>query len=239
YAVDISGSSVIMAKVGAGVLHYELCESTHEVVKIKGCEPMDYYGHWLDSSGLYLNLELEAGWNCQGLTADVQFDLVEVDTSVIRDGFDLVATAENASFQWGRCGAGSDWTPVPLATDSVFSPIVAGFYAVQVQQDGCELQSNCLFWPPQLPPTSTEAPLTSRLHLYPNPGSGQATLDLTALPQPADLRIFDARGRWLGRMEQLGGSVEVDLRKFGGGPGLYVIQVQAGGEIGTLKLVWE
>ncbi|MEM7658656.1 MAG: T9SS type A sorting domain-containing protein, partial [Bacteroidota bacterium] len=98
-------------------------------------------------------------------------------------------------------------------------------------------RSACFFWAPPL--VSAEASLTSRLRLYPNPGSGQATLDLSVLSQPAEVRIYDARGRWLGSMERLRGSVEVDLRKFGGGPGLYLLQVQAGAEMGTLRMVWE
>ena len=242
-SLAIDGPSAIAGTSGGGgagplfnyAYHYEQCLARHEVVKLSACEPMEYYGHWLDSTGLYENLTLEVDWECDSLTADVQFDLIEVDTSVIRQGDSLVATASNATFQWIRCMPG--WPEVPGGTEAVLLPDTAGLYSVIVEQQGCQRQSGCFWWAPDL--VSRDNSFSSRLRLYPNPSSGQATLDLSALPQPADLRIYDARGRWLGSLEQLRGTVEIDLRQFANGPGLYLLQIQAGEEIGTLKLVWE
>jgi hypothetical protein len=84
-----------------------------------------------------------------------------------------------------------------------------------------------------------EASLASRIHLYPNPNSGQFHLDLSALAQAADLQIYDATGRWLGSREQVRGQVSLDLRDFGHGPGLYLLRVQVGEAFTALRVVWE
>jgi hypothetical protein len=84
-----------------------------------------------------------------------------------------------------------------------------------------------------------EASLASRIHLYPNPNSGQFRLDLSGLPQAADLQLYDATGRWLGNQEQVRGEVSLDLREFGHGPGLYVLRVRVGEAFTALRVVWE
>jgi hypothetical protein len=241
--LGIDGPSAIAGTSGAPgvngapfnyVYHYEQCVLRHELVKVTSCEPMDFYGNWLDSSGFYeVDIEPES-WDCDSLTASVQFDLIEVDTSMIHVGDSLIATASGATFQWMRCGAGR--TPIPGATDSVYVPTSTGFYAVAVTQFGCTEISPCL---PVLIFTSKDDLLADQLLLYPNPNAGQFRLDLSALAQAADLQIYDATGRWLGSREQVRGQVSLDLREFGHGPGLYLLRVQVGEAFTALRVVWE
>ena len=217
------------------VLHYERCTARHQVVKLTRCEAVDFFGHWLDSTGTYLiDPVAPTSWSCDSLSATVQFDLVAVDTSVVRAGDSLLATATQASFQWVRCGTG--YTPIPGATSAAYVPDTMGFYAVEVTQQGCTEVSACRF---VVRLTSQDSPLAPRLRLYPNPSQGLAWLDLSALSLPAKVTVFDAAGRRILARQASPGTFPLDLAALGATPGLYLVLVQAGTETAILRMRWE
>ncbi|GAB4415190.1 MAG: hypothetical protein OHK0039_23610 [Bacteroidia bacterium] len=243
-SLAIDGPSAIAGTSGApGVnndepfnyaYHYEQCRARHQVINLTACEPMDYYGHWLGSTGLYQDLAFETDWGCDSLTADVLFEITAVDTAVVRLGDTLVATADGASFQWLRCGVG--YTPIPGATGPTFVPDSLGFYAVEVTQQGCSAVSACRL---VLALTRQTPSLASQVRLYPNPGKGQVQIDLSGLAQPTRLRVFDTQGRLLHTRTAQPTLTDLDLRTPGRGPGLYLLHLQTGSESATLRLLWE
>jgi len=100
-------------------------------------------------------------------------------TSITQTVTTITSDETNAAYQWVDCGA--NFAPIPGATAQTFAPTVAGQYAVELSRNGCTEITPCvLFGFSGIAEINTEA-----LVLYPNPTSGNLTIESNATIEKA------------------------------------------------------
>ena len=72
----------------------------------------------------------------------INLEILEVNTTVVDESPNLIAQAEDASFQWLNCDL--DFEVMDGDTLALFSAEENGVYAVQVSQFGCVDTSECI-----------------------------------------------------------------------------------------------
>jgi len=119
-------------------------------------------------------------------------EVTAVDTAVSQDGVQLAALATNASYQWYNCSTNQ---LIQGATDSIFTALVAGSYAVLVTQNGCSEFSDCFDVTPLSSPTNS---FSYAIRAYPIPA--QRLIEVKIEPSPQDkveLSVLNVLGQEL------------------------------------------
>jgi hypothetical protein len=166
--------------------------------------------------------------------------------------FDVFATkltdaGASASFAWLQTagGPGDDFAS-SLAVDPDGRVYVAGtvappatFGALTVASSGSARTSFVGVLAAGPLAASKATPLVG-LELYPNPAHGRATVQVPAVPGApiATLTVLDAMGRTL-RTQSAATNARAELDLTSLAPGLYAVQVAAGGQLATQRLVVE
>lgn len=115
-----------------------------------------------------------------------------VDLSVTPSGPSLIAQAGDASFQWIDC---EDFSPIPGATNAVFTPGVSGNYAVLVTQNGCSDTSAC--FPVVVLGAADLASQTRRFQVWPNPAKDFIEISsntAAGFAEPDAVLVYDMLG---------------------------------------------
>lgn len=157
--------------------------------------------------------------------------LITVDTALTREGIVLTAHAEGASYQWWDC---SNTQILPGETGRSFTAYENGTYAVDITQNGCTQTSSCY----SITTVGLDADkLKNRLSAYPNPTSGEITLDLGQHYRDIQVSVSNLAGQTVFRQIY---SEATQLRLEIPGPaGLYLVNmVTATGQTASLK-VWK
>lgn len=135
--------------------------------------------------------------NSSGCDSLVTLDLSEtsVDTSITQVGPTLFASNLASGWQWINCENGQ---AIQGETNSSFTPLVNGAYAVIVDQDGCSDTSNCF----NVSDISILENAQNQINVYPNPHNGFAKIDLPEGAQTIEWTLFDLTGRKLNNTTQ-------------------------------------
>jgi uncharacterized delta-60 repeat protein len=103
----------------------------------------------------------------------INVNQISVDTAITVGNATFLANASNATFQWLLCNG--TYSPIPSETNQTYTPTqLAGFYAVEVTQNGCIDTSAC--YPLILTVLSNSSKIET-IELYPNPATNQLTVD--------------------------------------------------------------
>jgi hypothetical protein len=161
------------------------------------------------------------------ITVDLHID--KVDTSVIRDRSVLISADIQANHQWIDCDNG--YTPIPGETYLTYSARNNGRYAVIVSNGACVDTSGVY----EILMTGITEPGGDQITLYPNPTSGNFTIDLGRVYTEARVTITRFDGQVI-QAESLSGlrKMNLDLEVP---PGLYMITIIADGKENIFKLV--
>jgi hypothetical protein len=164
------------------------------------------------------------------VTLNVTF--YEVEVGVTADTYILTADEAGATYQWLDCN--EDWMAVSGATDQSFEPVLNGSYAVIVDDGTCVDTSDCY----DIVALSLGEDEINLLKVYPNPTSGQFTVELTGAEAGAVLRLHDASGRLI--RESLVNNETIVAFNTDLAPGVYFISLIDGGKLQEIvKLVVE
>jgi hypothetical protein len=164
------------------------------------------------------------------VTLNVTF--YEVEVGVTADTYILTADEASATYQWLDCN--EDWMAVSGATDQSFEPVLNGSYAVIVDDGTCVDTSDCY----DIVALSLGEDEINLLKVYPNPTSGQFTVELTGAEAEAVLRLHDASGRLI--RESLVNNETIVAFNTDLAPGVYFISLIDGGKLQEIvKLVVE
>jgi hypothetical protein len=128
-------------------------------------------------------------------------DFFVVDPTILLNAGMFTALPNYDSYQWVLCNNGS-FTPIEGQTEHTFTPLDSGVYAVQISNGPCSEVSECV--------TFTNLQENSRPSAflpYPNPSSGEFSLDLRTMNGLVRLVIADASGRMVEEREFSGGAV--------------------------------
>jgi subtilisin-like proprotein convertase family protein len=165
------------------------------------------------------------GGSCQSVTVTQ----TNVNTTTTLFEGVLTANQNGATYQWVDCNNGN--ADIPGETGQNFVPAVNGSYAVEVTIGGCTATSSCVAY--NVVGLSELSDLN--IVLYPNPTSGTITVDFGKETAIDYLNVTDVTGR-LVREERAftSGALNIDLSRES--KGVYFLNVQAGGELQTLKI---
>ena len=163
------------------------------------------------------------------LTRQIIVPVRKVDTGVDQAGIVLTSRNANATYQWLDCN--TNLSPVQGQTGRSFTPAVNGRYAVEVTQDGCKAVSDCF----QIISVSIPEAGSGAVRLFPNPNTGQFTIDLGKYKSNVSISVFDQHGRKASETHSdFGREFVLNLRLA---PGIYFLIITANGETSNLKFV--
>ncbi len=114
-----------------------------------------------------------------------------VDVSVTQNVQVLTANATGAQFQWLNCNA--NFTPISNATQQTFTAAVNGSFAVQVTQNNCTDTSQCFV----VDRVGVEKFSKEEVLVFPNPNTGNFTLQLPFESKSLYIQIIDMSGKRL------------------------------------------
>lgn len=152
-------------------------------------------GEYLSPYGTYL-------WNSSGIYADTLINpdecdsiiitdltIYSIDTSVTRVGDTLIATDSAASYQWLDCS--EENSPIPGATNQMFTPTSNGEYAVIINANICADTSSCQL----VSSVSIEDNIgKDGLAITPNPTDGDISISLSQPHYGATICIRSVMG---------------------------------------------
>ena len=180
------------------------------------------------TSGMYMDTLINAA-GCDSLLT-IALTVTTPDTGVSVNSNVLTATAASGSFQWVNCDSG--FTPIQGETNATYTATQTGNYAVIVSENGCVDTSGCAF----VMVTMREELISGRdFTISPNPHTHQFTLTLPGNPEQGELRIFNALGQELLKID-LKNRNEL-LLEIPGPAGMYWVQLRDGSKTGTVRLI--
>ncbi len=141
-----------------------------------------------------------------------------IDNSVTVDGNLLTANADGVTYQWVDCNNGK--APIPGETNKIFNAVTNGNYAVIISNRGCSITSNCI----NIVTTGVNETIPGgNIRAYPNPTSGNLTIDLAEIFAKVEVIITDVNGK-VSLRKSYYDTKKIDL-DIDGTSGLYFITI--------------
>jgi uncharacterized repeat protein (TIGR03803 family) len=200
-------------------LHLTISHSTESMLDTVACES------FTSPSGRYI-------WNINGNYIDtipnaagcdsimtIHVTVIHPNTTIISSGSGLQAVFAGGEYQWVNCLEG--YLPITGAVDQSLTPLSPGSYAVIVNDQGCLDTSDC--YTVEVTGLS-ENEAKAGMTVYPNPTSGNFTIDLGKIYPEALVTITRDDGQVI-RKENVKNSRMVDM-KLDEPPGVYMVTVR-------------
>lgn len=179
------------------------------------------------TSGTYVDTVQTLNGCDSVITIDLTIN--DVNTAVILNWTTLVSQANGAQYQWLNCD--SAYAEIAGATSQLFTPAYNGSYAVEVTKNGCTDTSACM----AVSNVGIEEALSHEILVYPNPSTGQVTVDLGDRYQNATIDVYDHLGRLEGTYG-FNNNSKVSLT-IDGAAGLYHLVVRFDDESYTQRIL--
>ncbi|MFN0187076.1 MAG: T9SS type A sorting domain-containing protein [Bacteroidia bacterium] len=152
------------------------------------------------------------------------------DVTTTTTGITISANNGSASFQWIDCDNSN--SVIAGATSQTFTPSTNGNYSVQLTENGCVDTSACVAI------TTVgiiENSFGNSLLVYPNPTSGNFSVDLGATYENSDILIKDISGKLI--VSKTISQSQVLILTIKEPAGIYIISVHAGDKKAVIRLI--
>ena len=156
-----------------------------------------------------------------------------IDVNIFLIGTTITANNTNGTYQWINCD--DDYSQVQGETDISFTPINNGNYALEVTENDCIDTSACLNISTIL--GGGEYNLGAVFSVFPNPTSGDFTLEFGANYETSIVSITDITGRLI-YSTKLSQTRHLHL-SFDEPKGMYFVALESGNNKSIIKLVKE
>ena len=194
---------------------------------------------WIDGNN-YTASNNSATFNIVGGAANGCDSLVTLDLTInnvsdittTTSGITITANNSGASYQWLDCDNNN--SVIASETGQSFTAIANGNYAVELTENGCIDTSACVN-------ISTvgiiENNFGNSLSLYPNPTSGNFSIDLGGMYENSFISISDVTGRLLESKTFTQSQIlNLSIKEPAG---IYIVSIQAGDKKAVIRLVKE
>ncbi len=156
-----------------------------------------------------------------------------VDASTTTSTFDITANESNAQYQWVDCD--NNFAPIVGETGQTFTATANGNYAVIVtSSNGCEETSPCVA-------ITTigllENTFGQALTLYPNPTTGNFTIDLGSEMDAVELTVLDLSGKVISSTRYT--QTEAIHYHLNEPSGVYILEIKSADHKARVRLVKE
>lgn len=166
---------------------------------------------------------------CDSLvTLDLTIIELEAEVEMTTDGF--ICLNQDVNYQWYDCTNGN--LLLENEIDSSFSPLQTGSYFVEIMNNACTSQSDCL----PFEVTHIDEQVSHSITMFPNPSTDHFELRFTTASS-AQLIIYDALGAQVASnsfSSQTHFSQQLDVK-----PGVYMVVVKSEGGIWVERLIVE
>lgn len=144
-------------------------------------------GKIFENSGTYLDTLINSN-GCDSIIT-INFTRTFLNTEVADSSFFLTSQATNVFYQWLDCG--NNFSQIANENQSVFHPEENGVYAVEISKgNSCKDTSDCY----DIIRIGIDNYKTQQLKLFPNPSTGNFTINLSEKESNVNIIIFDSRG---------------------------------------------
>ena len=167
--------------------------------------------------------------NCDSVVT-LNLTINSVDTATSQVGNVLTANASGAAYQWLDCNNSN--SIIGGETGQVFTASNNGNYAVEVNENGCVDTSSCYL---VVTVGVSENNFTQNLNLYPNPTTGEFSIDLGEDFKQANIQILDLSGRVI--YQKTTENKQVINLNFEAPKGIYFVSINTGLKQSTVKLI--
>jgi len=182
------------------------------------------------SSGQY-NTVLTNAEGCDStLTLSLVIDNADASASIV-DDLTMTADLTGATYAWIDCNNGNSL--IAGATNQTYTATANGDYAVIVTENGCSDTSACM----NISSVGIEdIDFNTEIKVYPNPTSGQVTIDLGTDYSNVEIRVTNALGQIIDMKKMASASI-VDMN-LDGARGTYILEITTEeGEIARVRVV--
>ncbi|MDL2262490.1 T9SS type A sorting domain-containing protein [Bacteroidales bacterium OttesenSCG-928-I21] len=192
-----------------------ICEDIINNISISACDSYSWNDILYTESGDYQQIfDIEDG--CDSIV-NLYLTIINIVPDVILENYTLVCTQERAEYQWINCDNGN--SPIDGETESSFTPVVSGNYAVIVSIGECTATSTCFnIVITNVPETGSD----KNIKCFPNPTSGEFTVE--GLSSGEKINIFDLSGKYLKEFISTGKDQIIDISDFENG--IYFIIIE-------------
>ncbi|MDH4057776.1 MAG: T9SS type A sorting domain-containing protein, partial [Cyclobacteriaceae bacterium] len=170
----------------------------------------------------------EGGCSPPGACASVDIQIKTVPASITRSGDTFIATPAGATYQWINCDGN---TNIDGETGRFFALVEPGSYAVQVTQNGCSSNSECVDYVI----VGLQDEVLEEISIHPNPAHSSVKLRLPNSGKHS-IMVTDSQGRSVLNSSAIDAN-EFELNIETLNRGLYFIHIQSQRVVKTVKLI--
>jgi hypothetical protein len=157
--------------------------------------------------------------------------LAAIDTTITTTLPTLTANAATASYQWVNCD--SSYTPLAGATAQAYTPTMNGNYAVIITEGACSDTSSCYA---VIITGIKNNKLTKMLSLFPNPTSGNLSIELGQIFNEVTIKVMNVTGQTLSS-KSFRSTDQIDFN-IEGTSGVYLLEIRTDeGDLTTIKVL--
>ncbi|HOZ52525.1 MAG TPA: GEVED domain-containing protein [Chitinophagaceae bacterium] len=217
--VNAAGCDSVLA------LYITVNQTSDSTIVETGCDSFVFNGSVYTSSGIYTHTFISASGCDSNLILQLTIDTL---TAVIQSSGANLSTPNMGSYQWFDCDKNAI---IPGATNSNYTPIGGGSYAVIVNYLSCIDTSLCA----QVWATNTEDLNSDKQSsIYPNPSQGLFELGLN---DPAEIILMSSIGEIILQEKFLKGKHSLNISSYASG--VYFLKVKSNNKLATYKLIKE
>jgi len=169
---------------------------------------------------------LQTIYGCDSLYI-LNLSITLVDLNVTQNGAVFSSNAIGATYQWVDCD--NNYAPIPLQTNSSFTAIANGNYAVIVTKNGCVDTSACFNLTNVLTDNLTNI---GNISIYPNPNDGNFNLELF---EKTSVTVYDAIGSVVFRGDFTEGTHPLHFNHLANG--IYILKAENSNKMKILRVV--
>ena len=218
YEIEIGEDSILQ-------LNLTLLQSSTSQLEVTECGGYELNGTMYEETGTFIQvISNEAGCDST-ITLNLVIENVNTDVTVI--GNALVASQEDANYEWVDCNTGES---VGGNTQS-FNPLVSGNYQVFVTVGECSSSSNCF----DVIVAGVDDPEQQEISVYPNPFQDLFTVQSSSSELITCITISDATGRIVWHENVNAKSKEIEMGHLESG--YYTILIDSKGRRDELRIV--
>ena len=238
YVIDISTGNLISNTIiteNVNNIEYFTCSQTSSTDVIISCNSYT----WIDGN-TYTSSNNSATFNIIGGSANGCDSIVTLDLTInsvsdittTTSGTTISATNIVATYQWLDCDYSN--ATVNGETGQSYNTTMNGSYAVELSENGCLDTSACVAI---ITVGIVENSFEHKLTVYPNPTSGNFSIDLGAIYESSTVSMTDISCKFIDS-ETISKSQVLNLN-IKEPAGIYIVSIQAGDKKAVIRLIKE